>query len=193
MKSFASYMILIIGMIAALGLYIFGSEYLKPWIPEAGVESIGLMEGIVTAKIAKPGIGDIPDDLLITLNTDQGASLVTFTERVDEVALLVDKGDRVTLAVATYRPFIENPVIKRVEKVSGQVCEPAGARAAAPAGDRVGIENASGASGAREGAMTDSPAIAPTGSTGRQGVRNAATPPVSGSGNSVGVGNRRAL
>lgn len=176
MKSFASYMILIIGMIAALGLYIFGSEYLKPWIPEAAVESTGLMEGIVTAKIAKPGIGGTPDGLLITLNTDQGASLVTFTERVDEVALLVDKGDRVTLAVATYRPFIENPVIKRVEKVSGQVCEPVGARAAAPDGDRAGIENASATSGARDGAMNNSPVTAPSASPARQGVRNVGAP-----------------
>jgi hypothetical protein len=70
----------------------------------------GSMESVVLGKSQEEG------RLLLKLQTDGGVLLATFTERVEEIDLLVEKGDRVTLRVARYEPFLTDPRLDRVVK-----------------------------------------------------------------------------
>ncbi|MGH9322003.1 MAG: hypothetical protein ACRD21_01045 [Vicinamibacteria bacterium] len=70
----------------------------------------GSMEGVVLAKSGENG------KLLLKLETGEGSLLATFTERVDEIDLLIEKGDRITLRVARYQPFLIDPRLARVSK-----------------------------------------------------------------------------
>ncbi len=71
--------------------------------------------------------------LLLTVVTDSGALLATFTQRVAEIDLLVDPGDTVGLALRGYRPFVDDPTIERVVKrVAEDVGTPALPGATAP-------------------------------------------------------------
>lgn len=56
------------------------------------------------------------DQLLLTVETRDGVVLVTFKKRVPEIDLLVQRGDRVTLDLGAYEPFVEDPKIRRVRK-----------------------------------------------------------------------------
>ncbi len=69
-----------------------------------------LVAGPVAAKQRKG------DRLLLTVVTPAGAVLGTFKKKVDEIDLLVETGDTVTLAIAGYQPFLEDPEIARVAK-----------------------------------------------------------------------------
>ena len=73
------------------------------------------------------------DRHLLTLKTPQGAILVTFRERAAEVDLLVDPGDRVTLALRGYAPFVTDPRLARVMK-RDQSATPPAAPAPSPTG-----------------------------------------------------------
>ena len=57
--------------------------------------------------------------------TAQGPMLVTFTQKVAELDLLLEPGDRVELITPGYATFVEDPTLERVKK-------PAGAGAAPP-------------------------------------------------------------
>ncbi len=90
-------------------------NFVDPYIPE-GIKSKGeVVEGVVVAKQRKQ------DWLLITINTPQGAILATFKTKVEEIELLVERGDIIGLAHRRYEPFIEDPVIKRVKKEIFQI------------------------------------------------------------------------
>lgn len=97
---------------AALGIAgtLLAPRFLGPYVPESvrGPETV--VQGVVTAK-GQPG-----NRLLLTLNTSEGAVLATFTKRVEEISLLVDQGDTVSLALARYEPFVTDPEIKAVRK-----------------------------------------------------------------------------
>lgn len=58
----------------------------------------------------------LDDRYLLTLRTPEGAILATFRERAAAVDLLVDPGDRVTLVLRGYAPFVTDPRIARVMK-----------------------------------------------------------------------------
>lgn len=62
-----------------------------------------------------------PDRLLVTVETDQGATLITFKKRSSEIDLLVQRGDVVTLSLSRYEPFVEDPEIQRVRKPGRRV------------------------------------------------------------------------
>ena len=99
---------------AALGVVgtLLAPRFLGPYVPESVRGAEKVVQGVVTAK------GRPKDRLLLTLNTSEGAVLATFTKRVDEIALLVDTGDTVSLALARYQPFVTDPEIKTVRKGS---------------------------------------------------------------------------
>ncbi len=48
--------------------------------------------------------------------TPAGAFLGTFTKRVDEIDLLVQVEDTLTLAITGYQPFLQDPQITKVAK-----------------------------------------------------------------------------
>ncbi len=101
---------------------------------------LGVVLGLAAAQLAPrfwhrvtpaalrgaPTVGEVEskrwdeDRLLLTLVTDSGAVLATFSRRVAEIDLLVDVGDTVALALRRYRPFVEDPVIDRVVKAAGE-------------------------------------------------------------------------
>ena len=56
------------------------------------------------------------DRLLLTVESEDGAVLATFKQRVPEIDLLVDTGDHVTLGITSYEPFVEDPKILGVKK-----------------------------------------------------------------------------
>jgi len=54
--------------------------------------------------------------LLLTVDAAEGTILATFSKRVQEIDMLVDDGDLVTLGVRRYEPFVEDPPILAVRK-----------------------------------------------------------------------------
>ncbi len=57
--------------------------------------------------------------LLLTLSTPKGVLLATFTKNIDEMDLLIAEGYAATIKLRGYSPFVENPLVERVE-VSGK-------------------------------------------------------------------------
>ncbi|MGH7255729.1 MAG: hypothetical protein ACREI3_08125, partial [Nitrospirales bacterium] len=92
---------LLFGIGLALGIAgtILAPRYAATYLP--GVMDDGAaVEGTVVAKQREP------DRLLMTLRTSEGGVLVTFTEKVADIDLLVEHGDRLTLALGAYEPFV---------------------------------------------------------------------------------------
>jgi hypothetical protein len=56
------------------------------------------------------------DQLLLKISTDDGVLLATFTDKLEEIDLLVEKGDIITLRIEGDQPFLNNPPIERVQK-----------------------------------------------------------------------------
>jgi hypothetical protein len=76
------------------------------------------------------------DRLLLTLVSDGGAILASFRKKVAEISLLVEKGDRVTLVLHGYQPFVDDPRIERVEKRKPEGPAEGGGSASQPTGDQ---------------------------------------------------------
>ena len=53
--------------------------------------------------------------LLLTLSTPNGVLLATFSKQIEELDLLIAEGYAVTIRLAGYSPFVENPKVERVE------------------------------------------------------------------------------
>jgi hypothetical protein len=53
--------------------------------------------------------------LLLTLSTPNGVLLATFSKQIEELDLLIAEGYTVTIRLAGYSPFVENPKVERVE------------------------------------------------------------------------------
>jgi hypothetical protein len=100
----------LVGFVLGLVLALVGRAFLGNRLPEAVGGRREAIEGLVTAKQREDG------RLLLTIVTPAGATLVTFKKRVAEIGLLVDEGDRVTLTLSSYQPFLEDPQITRVNK-----------------------------------------------------------------------------
>lgn len=54
--------------------------------------------------------------LLLTVDSEQGAMLVTFHRQVPEIDLLVASGDSIVLSARAHRPFLEDPELVGVRK-----------------------------------------------------------------------------
>jgi len=57
--------------------------------------------------------------LLLKVGTAQGPMLVTFTQKVAELDLLLEPGDTLTLITPGYATFLEDPALDRVQRPSG--------------------------------------------------------------------------
>lgn len=60
--------------------------------------------------------GERSDQLLLRISTEDGVLLATFTDKVDEIDLLVESGDNITMRIQGYQPFLNDPPIERVRK-----------------------------------------------------------------------------
>ncbi|TDI93952.1 MAG: hypothetical protein E2O75_00875 [Chloroflexi bacterium] len=89
---------------------IFLPRLAAPYLPEVMRGEQQEVSGIVEAKSAEV------DRLLLTVGSEAGAMLVTYTKNVAEIDLLIDVGDSVLLVVDEYAPFINDARIRRVIK-----------------------------------------------------------------------------
>ena len=101
---------LMLGFLSAVMMNLFAPELLDPYtrqfIPSDQIESV---RGIVVKKQRDSA------RLLLTLSTSTGVLLATFTQKLEELDLLIAEGYTITIRLRTYSPFVENPVIERVE------------------------------------------------------------------------------
>lgn len=101
---------LMLGFLSAVMMNLFAPELLDPYtrqfIPSDQIESV---RGIVVKKQRDSA------RLLLTLSTSKGVLLATFTQKLEELDLLIAEGYTITIRLRTYSPFVENPVIERVE------------------------------------------------------------------------------
>ncbi|MEO8327964.1 MAG: hypothetical protein ABI618_19105 [Nitrospirota bacterium] len=86
------------------------SQYLDPYLPDFLKDTRHPLEGSVTHKQRQQ------DRLLITITTQDGTILATFQQQVQEIDLLIEEQDLVTLDVPQYKPFIHDPPVIRVTK-----------------------------------------------------------------------------
>lgn len=105
---------LVLGFLSAVILNLAAPDLLTPYtrdfFPSDHMESV---KGTVVKKQRESA------RLLLTLTTPKGVLLATFTENIDEVDLLVAEGYATTIRLRTYSPFVENPIIERVETAGG--------------------------------------------------------------------------
>jgi len=87
--------------------------YARQYMPESIMGKETTVMGVVVAKQRKG------TSLLLTVNTPQGALLSTMKRKVDEIDLLVNVDDEIEFTLKEYKPFINDPKIKRVLKGEG--------------------------------------------------------------------------
>jgi hypothetical protein len=108
----------VLGFLSAIIVNLAAPDLLTPYIqvlaPAAQTESV---KGMVVKKQRES------TRLLLTLSTPKGVLLATFTEKIDELDLLIAEGYATTIRLRTYSPFVENPVIEKVEADGGQRSE----------------------------------------------------------------------
>jgi small basic protein len=106
------------GLVIGVVLTIVVPKLVRPYLPSAIAGELEKLEGVVRAKQLET------DRLLLTVPTEQGTILATFSRNVAEIDLLVQKGDSVTLEMPEYAPFVDNPRIASVKAaLEGQVAE----------------------------------------------------------------------
>ncbi len=93
---------------------IFLPRFVAPYLPDTLRGEQKEVAGVVEAKSAEV------DRLLLTVGSDIGAMLVTYSKDVAEIDLLVDVGDSVVLVVDEYAPFVDDAKIRRVTKGNGR-------------------------------------------------------------------------
>ena len=109
---------LLVGTVVGFGAANRGPALIARYFPKAGSGSGERIEGQVVRK-QREG-----NRLLVKVTTAQGPMLVTFTQKVADLDVLLDPGDTVTLVIPGYATFVEDPVLERV-KEPGRAKSPA--------------------------------------------------------------------
>lgn len=125
-----------LGLVLGVAGAVLGPRLADRYLPDVIRGKAELVAAVVVEKKLEQ------DRLLLTVVSDQGAILATFRKKVAEINLLVDKGDRVTLALHGYQPFVDDPRIERVEKQKPEGPAGAGGPASQPAGGQAPTEGA---------------------------------------------------
>ncbi|SRR6266480_2393420 len=111
MKPGLVFFILLVGIALGIVGTIFAPDVSGPYLPESfRVNKAETIDGEVVRKLREA------ERLLLTVQTTQGAILVTFKKKVAEIDLLVQQGDTITLGLSRYEPFVDEPAIERVRK-----------------------------------------------------------------------------
>lgn len=85
-------------------------RYVGPYLPDfLGMERLVIRGQVIETERQE-------ERLLLTVDSHEGALLVTFRQRVDEIALLVSEGDSIFLRTREFRPFLESPELVGVRK-----------------------------------------------------------------------------
>lgn len=102
--------ILVVGIAIGLAAGLFLPDVLGPRLPGFLGGGSERVEGEVLSKERSD------DHLLLTVDTDRGALLTTFRERISELDLLVAEGDSIALRLRAFEPFVEDPAVLSVRK-----------------------------------------------------------------------------
>ena len=102
--------IFLVGLVLGVLATVFAPRYLGDYLPGSIGGRDANVTGVVTRKLAED------TRLLLTVVTDSGAVLATFTDRKAEIDLLVEEGDSVTFSLPAYSPFVDDPRLGRVAK-----------------------------------------------------------------------------
>jgi len=105
-----SFVSLFIGFVVGVAVMVIKPDLIQRALPFNIKRNIRTVEGKVIAK------GQKGKKLLITVDTPEGVVLVTFTRKIAEINLLVEKGDIIALGLSEYEPFVTDPILKRVRK-----------------------------------------------------------------------------
>ena len=100
----------VIGVVVGLGVANRGSALIAPYFPKGGSGSGERIEGQVVRK-QREG-----NRLLVKVSTARGPMLVTFTQKVADLDVLLDPGDTVTLMIPHYATFVEDPVFEQIKE-----------------------------------------------------------------------------
>jgi hypothetical protein len=100
----------LVGVVVGVGLANRGPGLIAPYLPKAVNGPGEHIEGQVVRK-QRDG-----NRLLVKLTTAQGPMLVTFTQKVPDLEVLLDAGDTVTLVISGYATFIDDPNLERVKE-----------------------------------------------------------------------------
>jgi hypothetical protein len=109
----------LVGAIVGVGLAQRGPGLITSYLPKTVSGPSGHLEGQVVRK-QRDG-----NRLLVKISTTQGPMLVTFTQKVADLDVLLDPGDTVTLITPGYATFVDDPILERVK-------EPARAQSPSP-------------------------------------------------------------
>jgi hypothetical protein len=109
----------LVGIVVGIGAASRGPALIAPYLPKAVSGPSEHIEGQVVRK-QRDG-----NRLLVKITTAQGPMLVTFTQKVADLDVLLDAGDTVTLVSPGYATFVDDPILERVK-------EPARAQSPSP-------------------------------------------------------------
>ena len=98
-----------VGAVVGVGLANRGPALIAPYLPKAVSGAGEHIEGEVIRK-QRDG-----NRLLVKITTAQRPMLVTFTQKVAELDLLLEPGDRVELIIPGYATFVDDPLLERVK------------------------------------------------------------------------------
>lgn len=101
---------LLIGVAIGVAAALLFPRYLGPYLPDFFGFDRTEIRGQVVETSREEG------RLLLTVDSEQGAMLVTFHQRVPEIDLLVARGDSIFLRAPESRPFLEDPELVGVRK-----------------------------------------------------------------------------
>jgi hypothetical protein len=99
----------LIGVVVGFAVANRGPALIAPYVPKV---SSGPGEHIEGQVVRKQREGN---RLLVKVNTAQGPMLVTFTQKVADLDVLLDPGDIVTLTIPGSTTFVEDPVFERIK------------------------------------------------------------------------------
>ena len=104
---------LLTGAILGIGAVTMGPALVAPYLPKSISGQGERIQGEVLRKQREA------NRLLLKVGTAQGPMLVTFTQKVAELDLLLEPGDTVTLITSGYATFVDDPSLDRVQRPSG--------------------------------------------------------------------------
>jgi len=140
---------LLTGFVLGVGAAITGPALVAPYLPKS-ISGLGeRIEGEVVRKHREA------NRLLLKVATPRGPMLVTFTQKVAELDLLLEPGDTVTLLTSGYKTFVEDPTLERVTRPRG-TGEGAGVAPSPPAGPEGSLLHHSSPGRGAPGAATPS-------------------------------------
>lgn len=101
---------LLAGVLLGVAGILLIPRYLGPYLPDF----LGFDREVIRGQVVASERQD--DRLLLTVDSERGALLVTYRDRIDEIRLLVADGDSVVLRAREFRPFLEGPELVGVRK-----------------------------------------------------------------------------